>query len=172
MLQTSGGTRVCGPRGPERDGGAERAPKPERCAVTLHRHSNAGRPRRDGLGPRGARALAPRLASHCIRPQEAVAGRDPGRWTVLEQALRSGGAFSRGGRSDAQAQRVKLATSRIPATRSQRLSPVRAPGKNTSIACWITLNLALLQLGRAALDPFPFHCCQRLFPRSASTLPR
>ena len=33
MLQTSGGTRVCGPRGPERDGGAERAPKPERCAV-------------------------------------------------------------------------------------------------------------------------------------------
>jgi Protein of unknown function (DUF1003) len=73
-----------------------------------------------------------------------------------EQALRSGGAFSRGGRSDAQAQRVKPATSLIPATRSQRHSPVRAPGKNTSIAGWITLNLALPQLGRAALDPFPF----------------
>ena len=73
-----------------------------------------------------------------------------------EQALRSGGAFSRGGRSDAQGQRVKPATSLIPATRSQRHSPVRAPGKNTSIAGWITLNLALPQLGRAALDPFPF----------------
>ena len=73
-----------------------------------------------------------------------------------EQALRSGGAFSRGGRSDAQAQRVKPATLQIPATRSQRHSPVRAPGKNTSIAGWITLDLALPQLGRAALDPFPF----------------
>ena len=34
---------------------------------------------------RETRALAPRLASDCIRPQEAAAGRDPGRWTVLSK---------------------------------------------------------------------------------------
>lgn len=45
-----------------------------RLLVTLHRHSNAGRPRRNGFGPSGARALAPRLAGDCLRPRSASYG--------------------------------------------------------------------------------------------------
>jgi hypothetical protein len=42
-----------------------------------------------------------------------------------------------------------------------------------AIASWVTLNLALPEFGRAALDPFPFPLLgRRPFRPLASTLPR
>ena len=52
-------------------------------------------PRRNGFGPSGARALAPRLASDCVRSHDAAAGRDPGRWTVRVASLMERRSFFR-----------------------------------------------------------------------------